>query len=127
MARNRKNQSAAIRFGPALKALLLCLLIGGCGVGYVWQKDQIRQLGVQIGQREARVQLLTRENEKRRNQLEKMRSPQVLEARIRELNLGLVQPQPAQVWQLSEPLSDQLPHSVSAQFAIQRQDESRFP
>ncbi len=25
MARNRKSQSAAIRFGPALKALLLCL------------------------------------------------------------------------------------------------------
>ena len=45
MARNRKYQSAAIRFGPALKALLLCLLIGGSGVGYVWQKDQIIRLG----------------------------------------------------------------------------------
>jgi hypothetical protein len=41
MARNRKNQSAAMRFGPVLKALLLCLLIGGSGIGYVWQKDQI--------------------------------------------------------------------------------------
>ena len=29
MAKNRKHQSAAIRFGPALKAFLLCLLIGG--------------------------------------------------------------------------------------------------
>ena len=29
MAANRKSQSAAIRFGPVLKALLLCLLIGG--------------------------------------------------------------------------------------------------
>ena len=45
MARNRKYQSAANRFGPALKAFLLCLLIGGPGVGYVWQKDQISQLG----------------------------------------------------------------------------------
>jgi len=45
MARNRKSQSAAIRFGPALKAFLLCLLIGGSGIGYVWQKDQIGRLG----------------------------------------------------------------------------------
>jgi hypothetical protein len=45
MAKNRKNQSAAIRFGPALKALGLCLLIGGAAVGYVWQKNQIDQLG----------------------------------------------------------------------------------
>ena len=49
MARNRKYQSAASRFGPALKAFLLCLLIGGSGIGYVWQKDQISQLGQQIG------------------------------------------------------------------------------
>jgi hypothetical protein len=36
MAKNRKNQAAAIRFGPALKASFLCLLIGGSAVGYVW-------------------------------------------------------------------------------------------
>ena len=45
MARNRKYQTAANRFGPALKAFLLCLLIGGSGVGRVWQKDQISRLG----------------------------------------------------------------------------------
>jgi hypothetical protein len=33
MARNRKNHQAAIRFGPEIKALLLCLLIGGFGIG----------------------------------------------------------------------------------------------
>ena len=52
MAKNRKNQSAAIRFGPALKAVFLCLLIAGSAVGYVWQKSQIYQLGQQIRQRE---------------------------------------------------------------------------
>jgi hypothetical protein len=34
-----------------------------------------------------------------------MRSPQFLEMRIKELNLGLVPPQPSQVWRLNEPLS----------------------
>ena len=38
MAKNRKNQAAAIRFGPALKASFFVLLIGGSAVGYVWQK-----------------------------------------------------------------------------------------
>src|SRR5271168_4064539 len=103
MARNRKYQSAAIRFGPAVKAFLLCLLIGGSGVGYVWQKDQITQLGRQIKRRELRLSELKDQNEKLKNQLETMRSPRCLEARIKELNLGLVQPAPAQIRRLREP------------------------
>jgi hypothetical protein len=103
MARNRKYQSAAIRFGPALKAFLLCLLIGGSGVGYVWQKDQIAQLGQQMKQREVRLAELGKQNEKQRKQLAAMRSPRFLERRIQELGLGLVPPQPVQVWRLAEP------------------------
>jgi hypothetical protein len=106
MARNRKYQSAAIRFGPALKAFLLCLLIGGSGVGYVWQKDQISQLGKQIKQRELNLVELGNQNEKLRKQLAAMRSPRFLERRIQELGLGLVPPQPAQVWRLTEPSGD---------------------
>ena len=55
MAKNRKYQSAALRYGPAFKAFLLCLLIGGSGVGYVWQKNQIYELGQQIKKRELRL------------------------------------------------------------------------
>ena len=88
MARNRKYQSAAIRFGPALKAFLLCLLIGGSGVGYVWQKDQISQLGKQITRRERQLALLADQSEKLRKQLGTMRSPRYLERRIQELGLG---------------------------------------
>jgi transposase len=82
---------------------LLCLLIGGSGVGYVWQKDQIRRLGQQIKEREIHLAQLQEENEKRRKQLATLRSPAFLEARIKELNLGLVQPQLSQIWRLSEP------------------------
>ncbi len=102
MARNRKSQAAAIRFGPALKAFLLCLLIGGSGVGYVWQKDQIARLGAQIRARESALSRLQDQNEKLRKQLASMRSPSFLERRIKELNLGLVQPPPAQIWNLPE-------------------------
>jgi hypothetical protein len=103
MAKNRKHQAAAIRFGPALKACLLCLLIGGSGVGYVWQKSQIDELGQQIRKREIHLKDLQDQNEKLRRQMAFMRSPPFLEARIKELNLGLVAPQPSQVWYLQEP------------------------
>ena len=103
MARNRKYQSAAIRFGPAVKAFLLCLLIGGSGVGYVWQKDQISQLGRQIKSREQKLQELAYQNEKLTRQLATMRTPLFLEMRIKDLKLGLVRPEQAQVWRLPEP------------------------
>jgi hypothetical protein len=103
MARNRKYQSAAIRFGPALKAFLLCLVIGGSGVGFVWQKGQIDELGRQIKQREIRLISLREQNKKFRDQLAMLRSPAQLDQRVRELNLGLGQPQPAQIWRLPEP------------------------
>ena len=103
MARNRKYQSAAIRFGPAVKAFLLCALIGGSGVGYVWQKSQINELGRQILKREKRLTELQEQNEKLKKQLAFMRTPQFLEKRIQELNLGLIVPPATQVWRLNEP------------------------
>jgi hypothetical protein len=103
MAKNRKHQSAAIRFGPALKAFLLCLLIGGSGVGYVWQKSQIDELGRQIKKRETRLAELQDRNKKMRDQLAILRSPAELVERARKLGLG--QPQPAQVWRLPEPVA----------------------
>jgi len=121
MARNRKYQSAAIRFGPALKAFLLCLLIGGSGVGYVWQKDQISQLGRQIKQRELRLAELARQSDKLRKQLGTMRSPGFLERRIQELGLGLVPPQPAQVWWLAEPVPDLLREEAERHYATPRE------
>jgi hypothetical protein len=119
MARNRKHESAAIRFGPTLKALLLCLLIGGAGVGYVWQKDQIYQLGRQITQREVRLRELAAQNEKLSKQLSTMRLPGLLEARIKELNLGLVQPDPSQIWRLPEPSVELTAPHTGQQYAAQ--------
>jgi len=82
MARNRKYRSAAIRFGPALKAFLLCLLIGGSGVGYVWQKSQINELGKQIAKREARLLELKDQNEKLNTQLNTMHLRRYLDQRF---------------------------------------------
>jgi uncharacterized protein involved in exopolysaccharide biosynthesis len=123
MAKNRKSQSAAIRFGPALKALFLCFMIAGSAVGYVWQKSQIYQLGRQIRQREIRLAQLQNDDQKLNDQLSILRSPMVLDRRVRELNLGLVPAQPMQVWRLPEPVSA-LPESKNStrQFAAKQAD-----
>ena len=87
---------------------MLCAFIATAGVGYVWQKQQINDLGKQILDREKRLGNLREQNEKLRRQLATLRSPQFVEARIRELNLGLVQPQAGQVWRLPEPTPERL-------------------
>ena len=121
MSRNRRNQSAAIRFGPAIKALLLCLLIGGSGVGYVWQKSQIGELGKEIKKHELELSALRQLNDKMRKQLAIMSSPRFLEARAKELNLGLVPPQPSQIWRLPEPVATPPPTAESKrQYAAQQ-------
>ena len=72
-------------------------------MGYVWQKNQIYQLGQQIKKREIWLEKLENQNEKLKNQLGTIHTVQYLEKRIRELNLGLAAPQPSMVWRLPEP------------------------
>jgi cell division protein FtsB len=123
MAKNRKNQSAAIRFGPALKALFLCLLIAGSAVGYVWQKSQIYQLGKQITVKESRLKQLARDNKKLDDQLGLLRSPVMLDQRVRELKLGLVPVQPGSVFRLPEtPVAVPEKNNLPRQFAARPAD-----
>jgi hypothetical protein len=106
MARNRKNQSAGLLFGPALKASLICFFIVVCCVGYVWQKKQIAELSQQIRYGERHLADLRENNKKLARQLAGLRSPTSLEARAKELKLGLGPPQPNQIWRLTEPAAE---------------------
>ena len=115
MARNRKYQSAAIRFGPALKAFLLCLLIGGSAVGYVWQKNQIYQLGQQIKLRETTLKQLAARNIALEQQLQEMHKLPFLELKAK--NFGLAAPLRSQVWLLPEPARGPLRPAAEAQYA----------
>ena len=105
MAKSRKSQSAHLRFGPALKAFVLCFLIAGSAVGYVWQKSQIYELGRQIRACEIRLSQLRSQNQRLTDQLAILRSPVMLDQRARQLNLGLVPAQPGQVCRLPDPVS----------------------
>ena len=81
---------------------MLCLFIGGSGIGYVWQKNQIDELGQQIKKREVRLSELQRQNKLGRDTLALLRSPKRLIEQVKELKLGLGPPEPAQIRTLIE-------------------------
>lgn len=112
MSRNRKNQSAAIRFGPVLKAIVLCGFIGGSAIGYVWQKNQLGNLGLQIKKKEDRLKQLTDANKSLAKQLDTLRSPFYLERRLKELRLDLSRPSESQIMRIVEtPPGERAPRS----------------
>src|SRR5262245_6960743 len=119
MARNRKYEPAAIRFGPALKAFFLCLLIGGSAVGYVWQKNQILQLGEQLKRSETRLDQAKVQNKRLETQLQGLRDPRYLEQKIKDRKLGLVEPARSQIWILPEPSRDSFAPVLAQQYVFQ--------
>jgi len=99
---NRKKNGSNVRFGPALKAVLICLITCGLGLGYVWQKQQINTLGGQIKENEIKLEELRRVNKDLGDRLAYLMSPQELDARLRHLNLDLQVPLPRQIVVLVE-------------------------
>jgi cell division protein FtsB len=105
MAGNRKNQAAAVHFSTVLKVVLLCTLIGGSAIGYVWQKNEISRLGKQIVAKEKAIEQLRKDNKLMTDQVAVLQSPVMIDRRAKELNLGLAPAQPAQKILLVENLS----------------------
>ena len=103
MAQNRRNQSGAVRFVGALKAIMLCMLIGGSAVGFVLQKNKLLDLSKQIAQREVYLDKLRWDNKIRASQLADLVSPLKLEQRVIEQKLYLFPPHPSQTIWLAEP------------------------
>ena len=103
MAKNRKNNAGSgVRIGTAVKVFFICLVIGSLGVTFVWQKRQIYTLGVKTEQLEKKLAALKRENEMRRQQMAMLQSLPYLDARVKELKLGLGVPTPDQILTLVE-------------------------
>lgn len=112
MGRNRKNGSA-VRLVPAMWAGVICLLLGSSAIGYVYQKNQIIELGRQIQKSEQRLTVLRDNNAKLRKQLLTLQSGVYLEKRVKELNLGLAQPAQSQILTLVEMPATAVPRNES--------------
>jgi hypothetical protein len=117
MSANRKNLSAAACFGPVLKVVLLCSMVCGVSVGYIWQKSRILQLGQEIRQRESHLRQLRGDNQRLADQLAMLHLPPLLDQRVKELKMGLVPASPAQVVRLPEPSAPPERDGSARQFA----------
>jgi len=102
MPGNRKKQDSPLSVGLWIRAALLCLVLGGTAMGYVWQKSQIHQLGTEVRKKEVRLELLKGDNGRWQQLRAEMRSTQKLYDRVRTLGLGLAMPQPEQVLRLPD-------------------------
>ncbi len=103
MTRNARINSGGFLFGANLIATVVVLFIVFCCVGFVWQKKQIAVLSATMRACELKHAALRANNEKMRRQLASLLSPVALDARSRELNLGLALPDPSRIWRLPEP------------------------
>lgn len=127
MPARHRSQSGAVRLVPAIKAVLLCALIGGFCVGYVLQKNQIYELGQQKGQREQRLKRLRQENLMLVDRLAAMQLPQRLAERVAELRLGLLPPQPSQVIWMTESPALVRSTNAGANFYARQDRDRRVP
>jgi hypothetical protein len=100
--KSRKEAGPSVNYGTLLKVFLMCSLIGGAGVGYVWQQQQVLALGKQMLTAERRLDDLRRQNDKLLRTWATLQSPRMLEEQVKKLNLGLGPPSPEQVMHINE-------------------------
>ena len=98
----RRRGPSLARFVPAVKAAAICLVTCGLGLGYVWQKQQIAQLGKEIKENEMRLGDLGKQNKELNDTLAQLKSPQVLDKLVKQWHLDLDMPRPHQVVLLRE-------------------------
>ena len=99
----RQNETAAFTFGPAIKAFLFCVFIGGSGLGFVWQKQEIGDLGRQLKDAELRLEELQRQNKNRTETVQQFLDPRLLAQKATTLFPDLTQPVRNQIFILPEP------------------------
>ena len=86
--------------------ILAIALLAGAGLGYVWQQREIHALGRQMKELEVELEELRAHNERLSRRHAEMLTRGALDRRVRELGLGLVEPNPNQMVRMTEPLQE---------------------
>ena len=110
MGRNRKNGSATWLV-PGVKAALICLLLGGSAIGYVYQKNQLIELGRQIQKKEQQLKTVSDNSAHWQRTLLTLQSAYYLENRVKEMKMPLAQPAQAQILTIVEVPATAAPRS----------------
>lgn len=96
MATNRRRDADAVRIGVLVRALLVCAMIAGLGIGYVRQNAEQLSMGRKISELEQRRERLTRTLEAQRTTLSMLVSRPQLLARVDRFKLALTNATPGQ-------------------------------
>lgn len=98
-----RNRQTHVQAATIAKVVALSLFLGGSGVGYVFQKGQIRGLAKQVAANDEVLNELETRQRNLRIALEASTSRAQLELARRHFNLPLVQPDRQHVLTLPEP------------------------
>ncbi len=82
--------------------MVVCLFAGGSCAGYLWQKNQVHQLGRRIRHLEQELGQLERGNETLQQRYSALTSHSALKQRVREFGLNLREPAPEQILRIRE-------------------------
>ena len=98
----------AVRLSAALKIVIFFVFLGGAGMGYVWQKKQIFELGQELGEQQDELKNLLRDIRFLEEKKARLRSNAFLLNAIRQHGLNLVMPRPEQIMTLTNITGSQL-------------------
>src|SRR5688500_19968944 len=96
----RRPRASELKPQTVITSIIICAAVCLAGVGYVWAKTQIWGLSRDMKKLELRLEELKRDNDVLQRTYAGMCAPSRLDARVRELNLGLAAPIPSQIIRL---------------------------
>jgi hypothetical protein len=99
----RRRKTSALKPKNVITSIVVCSAVCLAGIGYIWAKTQVWAVSREIKTLEIQLEDLRRQNERLQRKYAAMCTAGNLEARVKELNLGLVSPQPDQIVRLVEP------------------------
>ncbi|MCS1407005.1 MAG: Cell division protein FtsL [Verrucomicrobia subdivision 3 bacterium] len=102
MWRREKSRDEVIGAGWFIKAAVVCFFVGGSCAGYLWQKNQVHELGQKIRGLERELDQLEQGNDVLRQRYAVLESQPELNRRVREFGLDLRPPAPEQIFRLRE-------------------------
>lgn len=115
-ANERTARNGGVEIGHALRVFCLCLFVGAASVGYLYQKNQLENLGHEIQRKELRLDQLKRENADDQEKLAWMQTHRYIDKRVQQMGLGLVEPREEQILRLEETMYTSVPQTSDRRY-----------
>ena len=101
----RRRKMSALKPQSVIVILVVCGAVCLSGIGYVWAKTQVWGLSRKMKTLELALDELKRNNDALEREYAAMCTHARLEAKVKELGLGLSLPAPNQIVRLPEPVT----------------------